>query len=177
MLEQEEVVAGREVAVFVEDAVVREEPLADESLDLAAGADRARVVKVAVEVRGADERDDSARGPRDLGERLLGCANEARPEQEVLRRIARHRELREDHQVGARALRLLEPVEDQRAVAVEVADDRIDLGEREPHTPKGTRFGYTSELRTPSQTPAAAPARPNMIATSENPDAPQSSGT
>ena len=65
-LEQDEVAAGREVAVLVEDAVVREEALAVDRLHLAARADGARVVEVAVEVRRADERDDAARRRCDL---------------------------------------------------------------------------------------------------------------
>ena len=135
MLEEEELVAGREVPVLVEDAVIRQEPLADERLHLAAGTNRTRVVEVAVEMRRADERDDPARRSRDLVERLLGRPDEARPKQEILGRIARHGELREDGEIGVVALCLLEAVEDQCAVAVEVADDRIDLGERESHHP------------------------------------------
>ena len=40
VLEQDEVAAGREVAVLVEDAVVRQEALAVDRLHLAVGADR-----------------------------------------------------------------------------------------------------------------------------------------
>ena len=69
VLEQEQVAARGEVAVLVEDAVVRKEPLAVDRLHLAAGADRARVVEVAVEVGRADEDDDAASLARDLGER------------------------------------------------------------------------------------------------------------
>ena len=73
------------------------------------------------------------RRARDLLERLLGGAHEAGAKQQVLGRVAGHRELREEDEIGARALRLLDAVEDQRAVAVEVADDRVDLCERDPH--------------------------------------------
>ena len=51
VLEQEEVAPRREVAMLVEDAVVGEEALAVDRLHLAAGADGAGVVEVAVEVR------------------------------------------------------------------------------------------------------------------------------
>ena len=78
VLEQDEVVTGREVAVLVEDAVVRQEPLAVERLHLAARADGARVVEVAVEVGHADERDNAPRLARNLLERLLRCPNKAR---------------------------------------------------------------------------------------------------
>ena len=69
MLEQEQVSARSEVAVLVEDAVVRQEALAVDRLHLAAGADRARVVEVALEVGRAHEGDDAAGLTRDLGER------------------------------------------------------------------------------------------------------------
>src|SRR5205085_9865764 len=88
VLEEQQVVAGREVAILVEDAVVRQEALAVPRLDLAAGADGARVEEVALEQRHADERDDAARRTRDLAERPLGRADEARPEAEVLGRVA-----------------------------------------------------------------------------------------
>ena len=78
VLEQEEVAARSEVAVLVEDAVVRQEALAVDRLHLAGGADRARVVEVAVEVGRADEGDDPAGLARDLRERALGGVDEAR---------------------------------------------------------------------------------------------------
>ena len=59
-LEQQQVARRREVAVLVEDAVVRQEALAVDGLHLAVGADRAGVEEVAVEVGDADERDDAA---------------------------------------------------------------------------------------------------------------------
>ena len=66
-------------------------------------------------------------------QRLGGGADEARSQQQVLRRVAGHRELGKERELGAGAARLLEPREDGGAVAVEVADDGVDLGEREPH--------------------------------------------
>ena len=133
VLEEVQLVARREVAHLVEDAVVRQEALLHHRLHLAAGADRAGVVEVAVEVRRADEDDDPARRERDLLERPLGGAEKAGPEQQILGRIAGHRELGEDDEVGVRPLRLLDALDDQRAVPVEVADDRVDLGQRETH--------------------------------------------
>ena len=78
-------------------------------------------------------RSVTPRDARDLLERALGSADEARPEQEILGRIAGDRELGEDDDVGARVLRRLEPPEDQGAVPVEVADGGVDLGERDAH--------------------------------------------
>jgi hypothetical protein len=133
VLEQEQVPTRREVPVLVEDPVVRQEPLAVNGLDLTSGADSAGVVEVTVEVRGADERDDPADGAGDLLERTLRGADEAWPEQQVLGRVAGDRQLGEEDDVRVGLLRLGEPVEDALAVAVEVADDGVDLGERESH--------------------------------------------
>ena len=65
--QQDEVARRREVAVLVEDAVVRQEALAVDAADLAVGEDGARVVEVGVEVRRADERGDAVRR---VGDRL-----------------------------------------------------------------------------------------------------------
>jgi len=132
-LDQHEVAACGEVAVLVEDAVVRQEALAVDRLDLAVGAHGARVVKVGLEVGEADERDDALRLRRDLLQRARGGADEAGSQQEVLGRITGHRELGEEREVRALVARLLEAREDQVAVAVEVAHDGIDLSESQPH--------------------------------------------
>ena len=58
-VDQREVAPGGEVALLVEDAVVRQVPLLRPAGDGAVGADRARVVELAVEERHADERDDA----------------------------------------------------------------------------------------------------------------------
>ena len=54
-LQQEKLPAGLEVAILVEHAVVRQEPLVVDGLDLSVGADGAGVEEIAVEVRGPDE--------------------------------------------------------------------------------------------------------------------------
>ena len=77
---------------------------------------------------------------------------------------------KEDGEIGVVALCLLEAVEDQCAVAVEVADDRIDLGQCEPH---GLSLAVcASQSKTNAQPPqrrwpncitqSATPSRPNM---------------
>ena len=116
--EQDEVAAGREVALLVEDAVVRQEALAVDRPHLAVGADGAGVVQVAVEGREADERRDPGRRGRDLVERPPGRAHEGRAQQQVLRRVARDRELGEEDELGACRARLLEPRQDQRPVSL-----------------------------------------------------------
>ena len=98
--QQEEVVAGREVAVLVEDPVVRQVPLAVDAAHLAVGEHEARVVEVGVEVRGADEHGDVVRRLCDLVDRPPRRAHEPRPEQQVLGRVAGDHELGEEDQVG-----------------------------------------------------------------------------
>ena len=70
---------------------------------------------------------------RDLVERGPGGLDEARPQEQVLGRIARHGELGEDDEVGSRGAGLADRVDDQRPVAGEIADDGVELREREPH--------------------------------------------
>ena len=71
---------------------------------------------------------------RDLAGRRGGGADERGAEQEVLRRIAGDRELREDDELGAGVARLGDPPDDAVAVAVEVADGRVDLGQSDLHS-------------------------------------------
>jgi hypothetical protein len=68
---------------------------------------------------------------RDLGERPFGGAHEPGAEQQVLGRIAGDGEFREEDEIAALRARVLEPSDDQVAVAVQVADDGVDLCERE----------------------------------------------
>jgi hypothetical protein len=131
--QEDEPAPGLEVAVLVEDPVVGEELLAIHGLHLAVDADRAGVEEVAVEVRRADQRRDAPRCGSDLLEPSRRRLEEARPQEKVLRRVAGHRELREEHEVGFAGTGLLESREDAVAVAVEVADDRVDLGEGKAH--------------------------------------------
>ena len=76
-------------------------------------------------------RDDAARLRGDLLERPARGPDDGGPQQEVLRRVAGDRELREEDEVRPRGLRLGEPGDDAVSVPVEVADDGVDLGERE----------------------------------------------
>jgi len=63
-------------------------------------------------VRRPDERDQVVRLGGDLAERALGRADERRPQEEVLRRVARDREPGEEDEVGAEPARLLQPRDD-----------------------------------------------------------------
>src|SRR6266545_1100070 len=133
VLEQDQVAARREVTVLVEDAVIRQKALAVHGLDLAARADVAGVVEVAVETGSAHEDRGSARLACDALDRVLRSADEPGSEQQIFRGIAGDCELRKDDKVGAVGLRLGEPAQDQLAVPIEVADDRVDLGKRQAH--------------------------------------------
>src|SRR4029079_14928747 len=100
-LEQQQVTRRREIAVLVEDAVVREKALAVDSLHLALATNRACVEEVAIEVGVPDERDEAPRLRGDLAHRLLGRADEARPQEQILRRGGRDRGLWEQHEISA----------------------------------------------------------------------------
>ena len=97
--QHDEVAALREVAVLVEDAVVRQVVLPVHGPHLAVGAHRARIREVAVEPRRADERDDTVGLGGDALGRGARCADEGGAQEEVLRRIPGRRELRVDDEV------------------------------------------------------------------------------
>ena len=128
--QQEETPAGLEVPVLVEDSVVRQEALAADPPHLAAPQHGAGVEEITIEVREPDERRDPRRLGRDRLEAAARGAQKSGLEQEILGRIAGHRELREEDEVGACATRLLEPRHDALAISVEVADHRVDLCQR-----------------------------------------------
>ena len=96
-------------------------------------------------MRRPDERDQVARLCCDLVERPLGCADEARPEEEILGRIAGDRELGEEDDVGAEPARLLEVRHDLVPVSRQVADDRVDLRERQPHASSLPVFDFEAK--------------------------------
>jgi hypothetical protein len=131
--EKHELVAGLEVPVLVEDAVVRKKTLAVDRLHLAVRAYGAGVEEVAVEVRRADEGGDALRLGGDRVERPIRRPQEPGSEEKIFGRVARHRELREEDEVGARGARFCEAGDDPLSISLEVADDRVDLRERQPH--------------------------------------------
>ena len=127
--DEDELAARLEVAVLVEDAVVGQELLAVHRLHLAVDADGAGVEEIPVEVGGADERRQPLGLVSDLVERP-GCGPH---EEEVLGRVARRRELGEEHELGARGARLLEAGDDPVAIPVQIADHRVHLRECKAH--------------------------------------------
>ena len=143
--EQEAVDPALEVALLVEDTVVRQVLLAVDRLHLAVRADRARVVERPGRVRRADERHDPRHLGGDRGEALVGRAQERRAQQQILRRIAGRRELGEEDEVGACVPRFGEPVRGSARGCRRVADDRVDLRQRDPHAWRITRLSPVGE--------------------------------
>jgi hypothetical protein len=113
--------------------------------DPAFRADGARVRQVAFEPRRTHERDESVGGACDLFQRLPGRPDESGSEQEILGRIARDRELGEDDEIGVRLACPVEARKDLLAVTLEVADDAVDLRERDS---QGFRLTVTNRILT-----------------------------
>src|SRR5581483_260546 len=132
LLEDRALVAYREVALLVEDAVVRQENLVIDRLDLAVADERGRVEDLTLLIDEADDRRDAARRGDDRFELLEVVAHEGGLQDEVFRRIAGEGELGEAHDVGLRFARLVDAADDESRVAGQVADDGVDLGQGHP---------------------------------------------
>ncbi len=100
-------------------------------MDGAVGEHGERVVDVVGALGEADERDDPLGAGRQLPQRLLRGLQEVLLQQQVLGRVARQRELGEEDQLGAGLARPRDVLADAPDVALEVADARVDLGERQ----------------------------------------------
>jgi hypothetical protein len=83
-------------------------------------------------------------------------AQEVLLEQQVLRRVARDRQLGEEHELGARVAGLGDPGRDPLLVAAEVPDDAVQLGEGEAHA----RDPIRSRARASTRRSRAGPGRP-----------------
>ena len=118
--------------MLVEHAVIRQEVLAVDGSHPTVGAHGTGVREISVEPRCADEGDDPVSGGRDLVERLARSAHETRSEEQILGGIPRDRELREDDEVGPLAARQPQLLEELGAIALEIADDHVQLRECEP---------------------------------------------
>ena len=84
-------------------------------------------------MRCADEHGDPVGGLGDLVDRAARRADEAGPQQQILRRVAGDDELGKEDEIRVRLARPAEPFDDRGRVAVDVADDAIDLCECESH--------------------------------------------
>ena len=131
--------AGDEVALLVEDRVVGQADLAVDGAHRAVGEHGERVVGVA-EVAAAgrrlgepDQGDDALDAGRDLLDGEPVGLDEMALQVEVLGRVARHAELREDDEAGLLGAGATDPLGDLRRVGVDVADGRVDLGQGYAH--------------------------------------------
>jgi hypothetical protein len=145
-------VAGREVALFVEHRVVRQQALAVGAQHLAARAHRSRGVEIAIGGDIAHHRGTAPGVGGHLGERSEVVGDETRLQHEILRRVAGDGQLGEGDDVAPGCLGLVVRGADARDIAVEIADLRVDLGEcdAQPGHPVRLASGLAHTVRTGS---------------------------
>ena len=131
----------REVPLFVEHGVVRQQALVVHALHRAERAYSGGVVEVAPGVDEAHDRRAAAGSGRQLLEGLEVVGDEPGLQHQILGGVAGDRQLGEGSDVAARGFGLLECSEDGRQVAIEIADDCIDLAGSHPHA------SHTTTLR------------------------------
>ena len=124
--------AGGEVALLVEDGVVRKEALLIDPLHLPAGAERRGVVEIALGIDEADDGGAASCAGGHLVERSPVGGDKPGLQHEVLGRVAGDGQLREDDDVAPRCFGIVVGGEDPLHVAVEVADHGVQLGEPDP---------------------------------------------
>ena len=123
---------GREVALFVEDPVVRQVLLVIRP-DVGAVVEHGGGIEdVVALVHEPHHRGDAAAPRRHIRERAQVGLDEGGLEDEVLGRIARQHQLGERHHVGAERARTIHPVDHQPGVGLDGAYRGIDLGQRDP---------------------------------------------
>lgn len=105
------------------------------SLDRTAAQESRRVVQsplAPVDEAGQD-RAAVGRPAREFGQRFDVVVHEPRAQDEVLRRVAGDGEFGEADDVGTSLGRAFRPERHRLDVAVEVADGRVDLADRDPY--------------------------------------------
>jgi hypothetical protein len=127
--EELDLIAGAEVALLIEDAVVGQELLVVDAGDLAFVEDGGGVVDVCVGVGVADDCGYAANGGGDALKSLEIIEDEGAAEEKVFGRVAGDGELWEGDDVGAGFAGAVSVVDDLGGVAVEIADYGVDLGE------------------------------------------------
>jgi hypothetical protein len=90
------------------------------------------VVNVGIRIDEANDGGDAADGIDDTLEGALVIEDEGAPQEQVLRRVARQRQLREGDDLGAKVAGAASVVDDLRGVAFKITDSRVDLGECDP---------------------------------------------
>ena len=129
-------VPRREIALFVEHAVVGQQLLAVAGDDLPAADHGSGIVELPLLAQGMP---DDGRHLRDLAGQvrhgLVDVVEKVRPEQQVLRRIAAQGEFREHHDVrGQFVPRATAGAEDLVRIAPDIADQEVELGHDEAQT-------------------------------------------
>ena len=150
---------GRERALLVEDAVVGQLALVVAREDRAVRRARARRCARGRR-RATGSRRRAAPRPRPASTLGLGLAGaqERGPQQQILGRIARDRELRREHELGTRARGIGTGVGDALPVLGKRSDREVELGQREAehrfHRSSGLRGG-ASAAQSDSRCPRA----------------------
>ncbi len=117
----------REVALLVEHRVVGQQVLAVHAQHASVRAQRRRVREVALRLGESDDGGETTGAGRELLERLAAPGDERRAQQQVFGRVAGERQLGEGDEVAAGGVGPLVGVEHAVDVAVEIADDEVEL--------------------------------------------------
>src|SRR4029077_5460459 len=163
--------AGLEVAVLVEDAVVRQvllviDPGADTVVEHRSGIEDV----VALVHEAHHDREPPGRA-RHLVERAQVRLDERGLEQEVFGRVAADRELGKGHQGGSLRASPLDRVHDHADVAFEIANRGIDLPQGDPQAPHGPYCtGAGHRLLSSGPMPAKIPWLPSSLPPNARPE-------
>ncbi len=141
---------GREVALFVEHAVVGQVTLAVNADELAVMQHGRGVEEIALTVDETNHGDESLGGGQEAVEGAAVVGDEAGLEQQVLGRIARDRKLGEDDEMSLGGAGLLDSGEHAIDIAGEITDGRVDLSQRNAERTHGREYG-TEETIKPNQ--------------------------
>ncbi len=125
--------AGVEVALLVEHAVVGQVDLAVDRMDRTVGEHCGGVVDVLGALGKAHDGDRALRIGRELVQRRCGVGEEVLAQQQILGRVAGQGKLGKQHQIGALGHRRLAPCADALGVAGDVADRGVHLTEGQAH--------------------------------------------
>ena len=150
--------AGLEVAVLIEDAVVGEEHLVVHAGQRAVVEHGGRVEDVVFHIHEADDGGESGGGRGDALQSTLVLLEETRLQEQVLGRIAGDSQFREGHHLHAALACLVEGSEDGLGVALEVAHPGIHLNKAYSQGVHGSPSGAGSATGYCS-TPAASRQR------------------
>ncbi len=125
--------AGLEVPLLVEHAVVREKDFVIDRLELAIVQNRGCVEGGSVVVDEPDHGHDPFRRPRHNVELPQVVAHERALEDQVFRWVAGEDQLGKAHDVSILFARAADPVDDQTRIALEITYYWVDLRQRNSH--------------------------------------------